>query len=129
MVAYLPASLNHLGTVLGHWFHRPAPPPPPPALPDGSLGPCDGIRPQPLASPDAPLPAFVAACPVTQKYRSLLSALDWAHFPERSTDRPWPGSPPAPRASFVAAYLVKLHEQKLTMGPLRMFLVEHPALI
>ena len=51
------------------------------------------------------------------------------HFPERPTDRPWPGSDPAPRASFVVAYLVKLHEQKRTMGGLRTFLIEHPALV
>jgi hypothetical protein len=130
MVAHLLAPLNHLGAVLGHLFHRPQPslprPPDPPDVPIGSL---DCFRPQPLAQPDAPLPAFVAACPVAQKYRTLLGPLDWAHFPERPTDRPWPGNDPAPRASFVAAYLVKLHEQKRTMGALRTFLLEHPALV
>jgi hypothetical protein len=59
----------------------------------------------------------------------LLSPLDWAHFPERPTDRPWPGRAPARRAPFVAAYLVKLHEGKPSMGQLRRFLVEHPALV
>lgn len=95
---------------------------PPPLLPAGP-------RPLPLATPDLPVPAWVAACPVTQKYTALLSPLDWAHFPERPTDRPWPGPRPQSRAPFVAAYLVKLHEQRRSMGDLRTFLLEHPALV
>jgi hypothetical protein len=107
MVTHLTTTLKRLGTAVGHFIDRPARPP---TQPDMCFGPFDCIRPQPLAQPDAPLPAFVAACPVAQKYHKLLGALDWAQFPERATDRPWPGSQPAPRASFVAAYLVKLHE-------------------
>jgi hypothetical protein len=129
MVAHLTVPFNHLGSALGRLFPRPAPPldlPPSPSIP---IGPFDCFRSQPLAQPQVALPAFVAACPVAQKYRTLLGALDWAHFPERPGDRPWPGSDPAPRASFVAAYLVKLHEQKRTMGTLRTFLIEHPALV
>jgi hypothetical protein len=82
-----------------------------------------------LAQPAAALPAFVAACPVAQRYLELLGPLDWAHFPERPTDRPWPGSPPAPRAPYVAAYLVKLNEGLTSMGHLRRYLLEHPALV
>ena len=67
--------------------------------------------------------------PVARKYLDLLGPLDWDHFPERPTDRPWPGKPPAPRAPFVAAYLVKLNEGKRYMSDLRQFLVEHPALV
>jgi hypothetical protein len=129
MVAHLTFPLNHVGAALGHLFHRPALPACPSASPDVPVGPFDCFRPQPLTQRDTPLPAFVAACPVAQKYRTLLGALDWANFPERPTDRPWPGQTPAPRASFVAAYLVKLHEQKRTMGALRTFLIEHPALV
>ncbi|MFN8481261.1 MAG: transposase [Kouleothrix sp.] len=129
MVAHLTAPLNSLTAALARHFPRLAPPPRSPELLPTAIGPFDCFRPQPLAHPDAPLPAFVAACPVAQKYRVLLGCLDWAHFPERPTDRPWPGSDPAPRASFVAAYLVKLHEQKRSMGALRTFLVEHPALV
>ena len=55
------------------------------------------------------LPQFVRACPVAQKYLKLLGDLDWANFPERPSNRPWPGSAPQPRAPYVAAYLVKLH--------------------
>ncbi|HEY0739777.1 MAG TPA: transposase [Herpetosiphonaceae bacterium] len=82
-----------------------------------------------MATPDLPLPAIVAACPVAQKYHALIGPLDWGHFPERSTDRPWPGPRPQLRAPFVAAYLVKLHEQRRSMGDLRRFLSEHPALV
>ena len=85
--------------------------------------------PFPLAHPDAPLPAWVAADPVVQKYRALLGPLPWAQFPERPTDRPWPGPQPAPRAPFVAAFLVKLHEDKRYMADLRTYLIEHPALV
>lgn len=79
--------------------------------------------------PPALLPAFVRTCPVAMKYLRLLGTLDWAHFPERPGGRAWPGPRPAPRAPFVAAYLVKLEEGKPHLGQLRTFLVEHPALV
>jgi hypothetical protein len=82
-----------------------------------------------LARPDAALPRCVAECAVTRKYLDLLGPLDWEHFPERDPDRPWPGPQPARRAPFVAAYLVKLDQQKRYMSDLREFLVEHPALV
>lgn len=125
MVAHLSSPLTHLRTAVDRLIARRATS----LTLDVPIGPFDGTRPQPLVDPDAPLPAFVTACPVAQKYRALLGPLDWAHFPERPTNRPWPGAPPAPRASFVAAYLVKLYEQKRTMGALRTFLIEHPALV
>ncbi len=77
---------------------HPADPPNPPAIP------C------PLAHPAAPLPAWVADDPVVAKYRALLGDLPWHQFPERPTDRPWPGPQPESRAPFAAADLVKLHE-------------------
>lgn len=83
----------------------------------------------PLTHPDLPLPAWVACDPLVQKYRALLGDLPWAEFPERATNRPWPGPTPHPRAPFVAAYLVKLHEGKRYMSELRAFLIEHPALL
>ena len=95
--------------------------------------PCPSVPPVdvtcPLAQPDAPLPAWVARDPVVQKYRALLGDLPWQHFPERPTDRPWPGPQPDRRAPFAAAFLVKLHEDKRYMSDLRAFLVEHPALV
>jgi hypothetical protein len=82
-----------------------------------------------LAQPDAVLPEFVAADPVARKYLDLLGPLDWAHFPERPTQHPWPGPTPAPRAPYVAAFLVKLNEGLRSMGHLRRYLLEHPALV
>lgn len=115
MIRCLPTLLNPLV----RRFRRAVPSPPLPA----------GPRPLPLATPGLPTPAFVTACLVAHKYTALLGPLDWAHFPERPTDRPWPGPQPQPRAPFVAAYLVKLHEQRRSMGDLRTFLIEHPALV
>lgn len=82
-----------------------------------------------LARSDASLPALVAACPVAMRYLHLLGPLDWDHFPERDPHRPWPGTKPAPRAPYVAAYLVKLDQEKRTMAGLRRYLLEHPALV
>jgi len=98
-------------------------PPPPPSVPL--------TRPNlsRLAQPETILPKFVQDCPVAQKYLRLLADLDWEHFPERPTNRAWPGPEPAPRAPFVAAYLVKLEEGKRYMSGLRQYLVEHPALV
>ncbi len=126
MVPHVPPILNRLATILG-W--RPPAAPEPPAPEPSAPDPLAADRPLPLAHPDLPLPPFVAACPVAQKYRALPGDLDWAHFPERPTDRPYPGPTPAPRAPFVAAFLVKLHEQKTTMRALRTYLHEHPALV
>ncbi len=83
----------------------------------------------PLTHPHAPLPTWVEHDPLVQKYRALIGDLPWAEFPERSTQRAWPGPQPDPRAPFVAAYLVKLHEGKRFMADLRTFLIEHPALV
>lgn len=82
-----------------------------------------------LAQPDAALPEFVAHDAVTRKYLDLLGPLDWAHFPERPANHPWPGPTPAPRAPYVAAYLIKLNEGLRSMGKLRTYLLEHPALV
>jgi hypothetical protein len=88
-----------------------------------------GARPLPLAQPDAPLPAFVAACPVAQHYRALLGDLAWAQFPDLPPDRTWSRPERVPRAAFVAAYLVKAQEGKPSMPALRAFLLQHPALV
>src|SRR5687768_1710840 len=108
MLPYLSTPFKRLRAVL--WRHLPCPPAPP-------LHPC------PLAHAHAPLPAWVAADPIAQKYRALLGDLPWASFPERPTDRNWPGKAPDPRAPFAAAYLVKLHEDKRFMSDLRTYLV------
>jgi hypothetical protein len=82
-----------------------------------------------LAQSEARLPQFVRNCPVAMRYLRLLGELDWAHFPERPTNRAWPGPQPHPRAPFVAAYLVKLNEGHTYMSDLRDYLLDHPALV
>lgn len=82
-----------------------------------------------LARHPEQLPRRVTECAVAQRYLKLLGSLDWDHFPERDAHHAWPGSPPLPRAPFVAAYLVKLDQQKRYMSDLRTYLIEHPALI
>ncbi len=84
--------------------------------------------PCPLKQPDAPLPDWVERDPLVQQYRALLGELPWHAFPERPTDRAWPGPLPDPRAPFVAAFLVKLHTGKRFMSELRCLLLQHPAL-
>jgi hypothetical protein len=116
MLPYFSSSFNRLRAAL-----RPAPAHPPVVAPPDD--PC------PLLHPAAPLPQWVADDPVVQKYRALLASLPWHAFPERARDRAWPGPRPDPRAPFVAAYLVKLHEHKRFMSELRAYLVEHPALV
>jgi hypothetical protein len=93
---------------------------------------CSPVAPDPvcpLKQPDLPLPAWVANDPLVQHYRALIGELPWTAFPERTQDRPWPGPHPDPRAPFLAAYLVKLHEGKRFMSELRTFLIKHPALV
>jgi hypothetical protein len=93
---------------------------------------CPPVLPEPacpLKQGDLPLPLWVANDPIVQHYRALIGKLPWADFPERPQDRPWPGPSPDPRAPFVAAYLVKLHEGKRFMSDLREYLIKHPALV
>lgn len=103
----------------------PVPCPPPPMVADVS---------DPLRHPDQPLPAWVADDPLVQHYRALLGSLPWDQFPERPPTRPtprcspWPGPRPDPRAPFVAAYLIKLDAGVTSLGKLRTFLIQHPAL-
>jgi hypothetical protein len=75
------------------------------------------------------LPLLVRECPVTMQYLHLLGELDWSRFPERARNRAWPGPQPQKRAPFVAAFLIKLNENKPCMSGLRSFLVNHPGLI
>lgn len=82
-----------------------------------------------LAKPEAKLPQFVADSALARHYLTLLGSLDWDHFPERQTDRAWPGPQPLARAPFVAAYLIKLDQNLRYMSDLWTFLKDHPALV
>ena len=81
-----------------------------------------------VAQPDAALPEFVAHDAVTRKFFSLLGprlgrVSRAAHQPPLA--RAYPGAP----APYVAAYLIKLNEGLRSMGKLRTYLLEHPALV
>lgn len=80
-------------------------------------------------TPSAALPAFVRESAAAQTYLTLLGPLDWGTFPERPTNRLWPGPAPLPHAPFVAAYLLKLDKGLKSMQKLRKALVEQPALV
>lgn len=114
MLLDFPAPFKRLRASL-HWRQPSAPPPPVIACP--------------LSYPDAPLPDWVALDPLVQQYRALIGLLPWASFPERPNSHPFPGPMPQPRAPFVAAYLIKLHQGKRYMSDLRRFLLLHPALV
>jgi hypothetical protein len=74
------------------------------------------------------LPLFVQQSPVAMRYLRLLGPLAWDALPER--ERCLNGNPhPVTYATFAAACLVKLDQQFVSMGALRRYLVEHPALV
>lgn len=73
------------------------------------------------------LPRFVRRSPVAMKYRDFLAPLGWEQVPWRVSG-PRPGPRPASPLPYIAAFLVKLDQQLPTMGRLRQYLVEHPAL-
>ncbi|MCB0124852.1 MAG: hypothetical protein KDE58_21500 [Caldilineaceae bacterium] len=81
------------------------------------------------ALPLSALPPFVRESEEARDCLALLGALDWEHFPERSTHRLWPGPKPLPRAAFVAAFLLKLDNDLTSMRKLRRHLVRQPALV
>lgn len=72
------------------------------------------------------LPSFVQESAVAMRYLDLFSPLAWDRFPERNLA--WQPQP-VPYAALTAACLVKLDQQLVSMGRLRQYLVEHPALI
>lgn len=74
------------------------------------------------------LPGFVKRSPVALRFYALLQSVDWERFPERVAQAHWKAEA-TPYRAFVAAYLVKLEEQLVSMAQLRRFLCEHPELV
>lgn len=73
-------------------------------------------------------PAFAQTCPIALRYHTLLAPLAWDRFPERDLNPRWTVAA-VPYAPFLAACLVKLDQKLVSMGALRRFLLEHPALV
>lgn len=78
--------------------------------------------------PEEALPNLVRESAAVMKYLKLLGKLDWQHFPERASDRAWPGPKPAAHAPFCAALLVKADKGLKSMSALRDELVQQPIL-
>jgi hypothetical protein len=74
------------------------------------------------------LPALVQESPVALRYLRLLGEIAWDKFPDASAGRPKPGPVPASPAPYIAAFLVKLDQGYTSMGQLRQYLIDHPAL-
>ncbi len=113
----------------------PAPPSPPRPDADAAAPAAETLTaPRPslaqLAQADpTSLPLFVQQSAAAQKYLGLLGGLNWDEFPERPVDDPTPGPKPAPRAPYVAAFLIRLDKEFSVMSKLREYLVEQPALV
>jgi len=73
-------------------------------------------------------PSFIQNSALVQRYLDLLGPLAWGRLPERNLQRNW-GQPTIPYTAFIAACLLKLNEDKISMGDLRLFMLEHPELI
>lgn len=97
----------------------------PPTLPLGKQRPTVS---QLARLPLEELPKLVRESAAAMKYLELLGGLDWSTFPERSSERAWPGHKPAPHAPFCAALLVKADKGFKSMAKLREYLVEQPVL-
>jgi hypothetical protein len=74
------------------------------------------------------LPAFVRDCPTSLRYLDLLGPLPWPDLPERDLEVAW-RFPTIPFATLAATALLKLNEGWASMGRVRRYLLEHPALI
>lgn len=74
------------------------------------------------------LPAFVRDCPTSMRYLDLLGPLPWTELPERDLEVAWRFAT-IPFATLAATALLRLNEGWHSMGHVRTYLIEHPALI
>ena len=73
-------------------------------------------------------PRYVRRCPVTQPIIRQFQLLDWEHLPLSLASRKQ-GDRVIPLAAYIGAFLLKSQQRLPTMGALRSFLRDHPALI
>jgi hypothetical protein len=81
-----------------------------------------------LAAHPEQLPPFVRHSSLAHRYLQLFAPLDWERLPQRCF-HPNGCRHPLSFASLAAACLLKLDQQLVSMGRLRQFLLDHPALI
>jgi hypothetical protein len=80
-----------------------------------------------LSQSNRQLPRTIRRSPTAMRYWRLLSPLNWQQFPSRPAT-PHSNQCAIPYAAFLAACLVKLDQQLVSMGKLRQYLAEHPEL-
>ncbi len=73
-------------------------------------------------------PTFIQQSAVAQRHLDLLGPLAWDQLPERNLQRNW-GQATIPYSAFIPAFLIKLEEDKKSVGDMRLYMVEHPELI
>lgn len=78
--------------------------------------------------PEERLPRFVRESTSAMKYLWLLGPIDWTSLSERA-ERFAPNNPALSYAAFLAAYLVKIDQQKVYMADLHAYLLGEPALV
>ncbi len=74
------------------------------------------------------LPRFVRLCPTTMSIIPAFRLLAWDMLPVQ-TSRHCFGKLPVPQVAYIAAFLLKIDQQLPSIGHLRRFLLQHPALI
>ncbi|MCA9974576.1 MAG: hypothetical protein KC413_02460 [Anaerolineales bacterium] len=77
---------------------------------------------------DEQLPRFVQECATTMSLISQFRLLAWEQAFQPAS-RQWFGKEPIPLVAYVAAFLVKTEQRLPSIGCLRRFLRQHPALI
>ncbi len=74
------------------------------------------------------LPRFVRDCPTTMSLIPKLRLLAWETI-ATPPSREWFGKQPVPQVAYIAAFLLKIDQKLPSIGHLRRFLLQHPALI
>lgn len=78
--------------------------------------------------PDVELPWFVQQCPITRHSLNWLRPFAWQNVIAKASAKR-SHQMTVSRATYIASYLVKIDQRLTTMGQLRRFLINHPALI
>lgn len=77
---------------------------------------------------DDQLPRFVRECATTMSLIPKFRLLAWEQVAQPAS-RQWFGKEPIPLVAYITAFLVKTEQKLPSIGYLRRFLVQHPALI
>ena len=81
-----------------------------------------------LCSPEKQLPKFVRQCGLTMQVREWLQWVDWDKIEDTSA-RQFAPRKTVSRKTYVAAFLVKIDQEKRSLAALHRLLMSHPALV